>query len=195
MSSRSRQDRFTAAVLFTYSRRDPISWLISWGQRLEKEENYIPSHVAIVSSYDPDKKGGYIWEATVGGVQRSPITKYISRRHVSYIAVPPLSVPQKEGICSWAHKFAGRGYGYLDLLVYFIDLLGHRLGLRRGWLTRRLNKPRHLVCSEFVGYCYGRGAHYRFRDNQGHWIRPSDLTPLDIWLEARRAGWELVRVS
>ncbi len=184
------------AILLTAS-RSIISRLISLGQRLEDADaGFIPSHVAIVESYQ--KGYGYIWEATIGGVQRNPLRNYVSRRHTTYLArLKSMDEKQAERVVDWAIMFAGAPYGYCDLAVHLADLLGSKAGLKRGWLTGRLNTKRFLVCSEFVGYVYGRALHYRFRDEKGRWIRPSELTPLDIWEHIKRHPdeWEVVQIS
>jgi len=191
-----RYEDFIGAIVFTKG-KNLISDVISWGQELEGiEARFIPSHVAIVSSYLPDYEKARIWEATIGGVQKNRLSKYVNSKHITYIAyMPGLTLQQKMAILNWAERFKGKQYGYLDLMVYFFDLLGTKIGLKRGWLTRRLNTSRFLVCSEFVGYVYGRSIHYRFRDDQGNWIKPSSLTPLDIWRHVRREKWEIINIS
>ena len=184
------------AILITAD-KSIISRLISWGQSLEGlPVDFIPSHVGIVEYYDPKERDlGLLWEATIGGVQISPISKYVGKSKKTILACPKLTEVQIDGILEWAEKFEGKEYGYIDLLIYLVDLVGFRLGLRRGWLTDRLNTKRFLVCSEYVGYCYGRGAHIRFYDKDFRWIKPSSLTPADIWREALRGGWEIKQIS
>jgi len=170
-----------------------ISDIIGWGQTLlGKESAFVPSHTAIIA----DEK--HIWEATAGGVRKTPLARYVDRKHTTYVAsLDGLTEEQRKRILHWAKRFEGRRYGYMDLLVYFVDLLGARyFRLKRGWLTRRLNTQRFLVCSEFVGYVYGRAIHYRFRDEKGRWIRPSELTPLDIWRHVKETPeWRMTRIS
>lgn len=168
-------DAETGGILLTKS-HSFISRLISWGESLDVHDTFEPSHVAIVADRH------HIWEATIGGVQYSPLEKYLGKGHTTFIALcRELTRLDRMNIVKWAERFKGKQYGYADLLVYLADILGQKVLLPNNFFTKLFNKPDRLVCSELVAYCYGRGAHYRFRDTDGKWIPPSSVRPDDIW--------------
>lgn len=162
------------SIIF-YSGNSWVSRIIRWGQRLLKRKvKFVPSHVAIAID------DNYIWEATIGGVQKSELAKYYNG-NLYFAYIPNLTEEKQNEIIKVAEKFKGRGYGYLDLLVYLVEMLGMKLGLKRGWLTKKLNKQGFLVCSEYVAYVYAIALKYHFRDKHGRWLTPSEVMPVDIW--------------
>jgi len=189
---------YTGAVLMTTS-QSFISRAISWFEHLATPDKFEPSHVAVVEFWSSDIWDGMMWESTIGGVQRSRISKYISDKHITYLACYlPFAPSQRQRIIKAAAGFEGREYGYLDLGVYLGDILLSKL-LRKKvrWFTQHFNTNRVLVCSELVGYAYWLGARYKFRDCNGKMIKPSGLRPDHIYAHIIRnpSKWMMVQVS
>ena len=182
------------SVLITTSKHDSgllglASKLIRWGEHLISKEARF-THTAIIT------EDGIV-EASIGGVQESEIVKYMGEGHITEVLTPPWMDEQKAtAIINESRKYLGRPYGYIDLPIYFIDLAAWKVGAieHRGVVTEALNRKLVIVCSELVALSYWGGVQYEFKDRKGRALKPSDVTPTDIYLTAGREKWQMERL-
>lgn len=87
---------------------------------------------------------GFIAEAAVYGCKVNALDQY--RGQPMWVCGDRLNAVQRTMVCKAARSFAGREYNWVD-----IALIGlRRLGLRQGWLRKRLQDRDALICSELV---------------------------------------------
>ena len=171
------------------SSKSLISRLISMGEELADKDTFEPSHVALIE----DKT--WIWESTIGGVQRSKLKKYRKKGTTIFLASNSLfTQDERDRIIAHAKVLKGRGYGYLDLFVYLGDILLEKLGFPRNTLTEKLNRADRLVCSELVARCYA-SVGYHFLDAKRWPLHASDVRPDDIWRTVvLKPTWRVERI-
>lgn len=119
------------SVLITTTKHDKgilglASKLIRWGERLIWKKARF-THCAIVAYEET------IIEATVGGVQRSPTHKYIGKGHITKILTPSWLTDEKgDVIILEAEAYIDLPYGYVDLLIYLVDIGVSKIIRRQG---------------------------------------------------------------
>ncbi|MDB4873224.1 MAG: hypothetical protein JWL97_4228, partial [Gemmatimonadales bacterium] len=115
-----------------------VGWLIVVGQLLIGDASRF-SHAYIVVD---DR---LIVEAMPGGALLSPITKF-SDRDVAYGWMVPLSDGERARIVDEALALVGTPYSVLD----YVAMAMGRVGLRAGWVRKRVASSGHMICSQLV---------------------------------------------
>lgn len=94
---------------------------------------------------------------------------------------PPLTDEQRAKIAEIAAELHGAPYARLGFLAVGLA----RLGLRLPWLSRPMDRPRRLICSQLVALAWRRSGFEAFDDGR----QPQDVTPGDLADLAFRSGW------
>lgn len=97
------------------------------------------------------------------------------------VVSPPLTDAQREQIAAVAQDLHGAPYARLGFVLVGLA----RLGLRTPWLSRELDRPDRLICSQLVDLAWRRVGFHAFDDGR----QPQDVTPGDLADLAFRSGW------
>jgi uncharacterized protein YycO len=125
------------------------------------------NHAAIVVSVDGDVP--LIVEARPTGVALKPINQYTS---VAFNQHEELTPKQRQDIVEHANKQVGKPYGFLDILIIALRILGLRLPPVKLWT--RIAKHQGYICSELVAECYQK-AGMALSDKDACLVTPGDL--------------------
>ena len=96
---------------------------------------------------------------------------------------PPLTDAQRAMISTVAWRLHGTPYARLGFVLVGLA----RLGLRTPWLSRELDRPDRLICSQLVDLAWRRVGFHAFDDGR----QPQDVTPGDLADLAFREGWDV----
>jgi uncharacterized protein YycO len=133
--------RFNPGDFILAHRRRPIAGLISVAQKVRfrgPDSVYAHwSHCALVVAED-----GSLVEAESLGVERSPISKYLSREYHLVRLGPELTQEGRTRAAAYANAQVGQAFG-------FLALAGAALFLLFGWPLRLMRKN-HQICSGLV---------------------------------------------
>jgi len=136
-----------------------VGFLIRLGQWLNGDgfKNY--EH-AFIYMYN-----GKILEAMPGGAIVSDASKYASVR----VSTVPLAIEQRKDIIDYAAALKGVPYSFLD----YFAIAAKRFHLPVPFLTARVVKSKHMICSQIVDYVYSMAGVHLFTDDR----LPSLVTP------------------
>lgn len=112
---------------------------------------------------------GKIIEANPTGVTISPVTKYSK---IAWNQHENLNEVQRQEIVKSAKHLVGSSYGFVDILVIGLRILG--LKLLTFALLERLAMKQGVICSELVAICY-LNAGIPVLEKPPHLITPGDL--------------------
>lgn len=118
--------------------------------------------------------GGEIVEAQPGGARVSKASKYPDAiwSHFDLGQWPRIKVAARALAFTHANDGKGVPYNFLDIVV--LTLLS--LGIRWGWLQKRAQSSRTLICSQLVDRAYAEAGIHLYDDG-----RPDGLvTPGDL---------------
>jgi hypothetical protein len=110
-----------------------------------------------------------IIEARPIGVKFGKASKY---NILAYNKHEDLTSEQRKDIVDFAIDQVGKSYGYLDIFILFLRILG--LGLPPSRLWVRLAKRQGYICSELVAEAYAY-ADFTLRNKPDALVTPGDL--------------------
>jgi len=111
-----------------------------------------------------------IVEARPIGATLSPVSKY---PRAAYNQHENISDEQREKIIDFAVKAVGTPYGFIDILVIFLRILGLRFGSKTRLMSWLGNKD-GLICSELVAKAY-ETADFKLINEPSYIVTPGDL--------------------
>lgn len=119
-------------------------------------------------------------EARPRGAGIAPLAHYIAKGAI-FNSDEPIPDEIRAKIVAAAHGYIGTPYGFLDILA-----LGLRegFGVRWGWLRRRVQDSRRMICSQLVCQCYADAGHSLFPNRD-----PQDVTPGGLLIRDAEAPW------
>lgn len=146
------------------------AWLIRTATRSEYD------HAFVICD------GGQIIEAEPGGARFGQLAEYAGDELL--VSTDPMTDAERKAVIDAAIGYLGTPYGWTDIV---------RLGLRAagiqwGWLTRRADHERAMICSQIVAAC-GQAAGLDWNCGRDC---PAAVTPADL---ARRPGMRPWRAS
>ena len=112
---------------------------------------------------------GKIIEANPRGVAISPVSKYSK---IAWNQHEELNEVQRQEIVKSAKHLVGSAYGFVDILVIGLRILG--LKFLTSAFLERLAMKQGVICSELVAICY-ENAGVPVLNKQPHLITPGDL--------------------
>jgi hypothetical protein len=112
---------------------------------------------------------GVLVEANPTGVAISPINKY---KVIAWNQHESITEDQREKIVDHALSLVGRPYGFFDIFIIFLRILGLRLPPQKLW--NKLAKGMGYICSELVAECY-LSANFELINKPVNLVTPGDL--------------------
>ncbi|MCZ9884652.1 hypothetical protein [Arthrobacter sp. B2a2-09] len=99
------------------------------------------------------------------------------------VVSPPMTDAHRARIAAIADELVGTPYSRRGLVLVGLA----RLGLRTPWLSRELDRPGSLICSQLIDLSWRRAGFDAFADGR----QPQDVTPGDLADLAFRNGWDV----
>jgi hypothetical protein len=121
-----------------------VGFLIRLGQWLNGDGFFDYEHAFIYLG------NGKIMEAEPGGACISDISEYDGRPIMWSTGLIPLTDAQRSTIVGNAINQAGTPYSFLDYLAIGL----YRVGIRHPGIANRVEKSKHLICSQLVAVDY-----------------------------------------
>jgi len=119
---------------------------------------------------------GLIAEATPGkGIIISHVDKY---KKIAWNQHQDLTDEQRDIIFKKAQSLIGTVYGFLDIAVLALRILG--LKLLKGKLVEKLAVRQGIICSEFAAICYA-AAGIQLVNKPEYLVTPGDLAEVLIY--------------
>jgi len=112
---------------------------------------------------------GVLVEANPTGVAISPINKYPI---IAWNQHESITDEQRQKIVDHATSLIGKPYGFFDILVIFLRILGLRLPPQKLW--NKLAVRMGYICSELVAECY-LSAGFELINRSPNLVTPGDL--------------------
>lgn len=148
--------------------------LVGWAIRLGTRSHYNHARL-VVSEY------GDVVEALSRGASRGVV------RSDDVVVRPPMTDRERAEIPAIGESLLGTPYGFLDVAAIGLA----QFGLVLPSVTRRIERPDHLFCSQLVDYAWTLAGFHAFDDGRV----PQDVTPGDLADLAFRSGWTVVSAS
>lgn len=141
------------------------------------------THVAVVLNTDGH---GLVFEAQPGGARLTPLSKYAKRpgavvRHYQRVTPggwllspldPELTSDVRLEIAQTAYGMNHVGYNWGT----YEYLAAYRMHIRPGWLKRRVQLDKRVICSQAADLIYSKCGVHLFADGR----MPYDVTPGDL---------------
>jgi hypothetical protein len=108
-------------------------------------------------------------EANPTGVAVSQINKY---KVIAWNQHEILTDSQRKTIVEHAQSLVGKPYGFFDIFVIFLRILGLRLPPQKLW--NNLSKRMGYICSELAAECYSK-AGFELINKPVNLVTPGDL--------------------
>lgn len=119
---------------------------------------------------------GVIAEATPSkGIIISPVTKY---NKIAWNQHQELTDDQRSQIVNKANALLGTTYGFLDILIIGLRILG--LKFLGGKLLEKLSMRQGIICSEYVAICY-QNTGINLVNKPEYLVTPGDLAEMLIY--------------
>lgn len=116
---------------------------------------------------------GTILEAMPGGAIISDPDKYRDSVPSVRVSTVPLTAQQRIDIVKYTRELVGVPYSFLD---YFV-IAAKRFHLPIPFLTTRVVKSGHMICSQIVDYVYNKSGAHLFTDGR----LPNLVDPLELY--------------
>lgn len=145
-----------AIVLVPFAGPRLVRRLIIVGQALLAGAPSRYSHAAIVTG------GGWAVEACWPRARMVPMSELMARRPLAYLDLPHEAEGRRDAVVAAALDLVGvpyQGWAYV-----WIGLA--KLGIRPGWMRRKLASPRALICSALVDYAWMLAGVQLFNDGR-----------------------------
>jgi hypothetical protein len=109
------------------------------------------------------------------GITISPVSNYSK---IAWNQHQELTDIQREEVVKKAHSLLGKTYGFLDIFIIFLRILGFKfLG---GALLEKLSLRQGIICSEYVAICY-QAAEVNLTNKPEYLVTPGDLAEVLIY--------------
>lgn len=114
---------------------------------------------------------GQIVEAEPGGARISQLSEYDGRSILWSTELVDLNARDRQDICSDVVAFVGTPYSFLDYLCIAL----YRFHLKVPGVTNRVEKSKHMICSQLVATVYHQSGINMTKD-PAYLITPGKLT-------------------
>jgi cell wall-associated NlpC family hydrolase len=129
-------------------------------------------HYEHVATYDGH---GGLYEATPrNGIMHNPLSEYDPKSLFWSTGIIKPTNDQRALILATAKKCIGIDYSFLD----YVALAAHHFHLWAPGLKHYIGTTKHMICSQFVDYCYNQAGIQLFTGVWPGYVTPDDLYQL-----------------